>query len=246
MRLRARYLSINSGLCVKAGTALLLLLLGTPALAFDNEPDGFRDIPWGASPDSVEGLRPDMQTTGDFESVARDEGLTLKGFPLESYVRPSDKMEFGDAEMARISYQFYKGRFVRAILSFLDSRYAPDGQAYAASHVIGSPPPRHYESKDAVDRALKKYFGRPTTQPKFILKLAVGADRVEYKGATTTIVADCGDSKTKCALVFTSTVIGAELDKDFDATLSAQRAQKKAAEDEKKAAEARQKAKPDF
>lgn len=227
----------------------VICLLSFPictAQAFDNEPDGFRGIPWGAAPSSVEGLLPDPETTGDFEGVARDEGLTLRGFPLESYRRPSDKMEFGDAEITRISYQFYKGRFVRAILAFPDSRNTPLGESYARMHELGSPPPRYYESKNRVDDALKKYFGRPTTQPKFLLKLAVGADHVEYKGATTTIVADCVANHTKCALTFASTVIGAELDKDFDATLTAQRAQKKAVEDERKAAEAKQKAKPDF
>jgi hypothetical protein len=229
-----------------AAVICLLSFPITPALAFENETDGFRGIPWGAAPSSVEGLVPDSQTASDFESVARDEGLTLKDFPLESYRRPSDKMEFAEAEMGRISYQFYKGRFARAILAFPDSRYTGVGQSYAQMHDIGSPPPRFYESKKHVDDALKKYFGRPTTQPKFLLKLAVGADRVEYKGAMTTIVADCGADHTKCALTFTSTRIGAELDKDFDATLNAQRAQKKAAEDERKAAEAKQKAKPDF
>lgn len=62
---------------------------GGAAFAFKNEPDGFRELKWGDPPgEKMEFLN------------KRDEWLRI-------YRDPGDKLELGDAEFYKISYQFY-------------------------------------------------------------------------------------------------------------------------------------------
>jgi hypothetical protein len=73
----------------------LLLAIAPPTLAFQNEPDGFRGIPWGA------------------EASAYPDELVLETSErsMAMYARGTDKMAIGDAELTSIKYFFYKGRF---------------------------------------------------------------------------------------------------------------------------------------
>jgi hypothetical protein len=85
-------LVLLSGCLTDAGTGT-----GTPAIIghpFQNEPTGFRNIEWGARLNSI------------------SDKMTLLGREknVEKYARPGDKLNFGDAQLASIHYNFYKGQ----------------------------------------------------------------------------------------------------------------------------------------
>ena len=90
------------------GTLVFLLIISVcvaiPALAFQNEPDGFRGIKWGTNLSEL----PDMVLTED----VGDEKF---------YTRKSDKMKIGEADIGRISYRFYKNRFCGVLVGFTGS-----------------------------------------------------------------------------------------------------------------------------
>jgi len=81
---------------MRASVLILGMLLGTaPALAFDNEPIGFRGINWGTP---IEGAIANLtleQTKGD----------------LTRYSRTGDQMTVGEAKLQFVGYEFYKGLF---------------------------------------------------------------------------------------------------------------------------------------
>lgn len=64
--------------------------------AMNNEPTDFRGIGWGAPIQNHEKDLVPLSTNGD----------------LSYYRRPSDQMSWGGAEVQKIAYRFYKGRFV--------------------------------------------------------------------------------------------------------------------------------------
>ena len=79
----------------------LVGFLSTPAISFDNEPKGFRDIEWGSN---ISGLA-DMSV---FFSQ-RDAKLCS---------RKADKMAIGDAALDKIVYVFYKDQFTGVMITF--------------------------------------------------------------------------------------------------------------------------------
>ena len=85
----------------------LLILSGSiiiPAFAFQNEPDGFRGIKWGTNISEL----PDMSLSEDYGN-------------LKFYLRKGDKLKIGDADIDRINYGFYKGRFNKLFIIYKGS-----------------------------------------------------------------------------------------------------------------------------
>jgi len=83
--------------------AVLIIILLFPLFisAFQNEPEGFRGIKWGANIAEL----PDM-------SLAEDSGET------KYYHRENDEMKLGDAAIERLAYGFYKGKFFMVLIEF--------------------------------------------------------------------------------------------------------------------------------
>ena len=72
-----------------------LLITSVSALAFENEPTGFRGIEWGTK----------------FEQVAEQFTQTTASQDRVFYQRKGDKLNFGEAVLQDITYMFYKGEF---------------------------------------------------------------------------------------------------------------------------------------
>jgi hypothetical protein len=79
-----------------------ILILPCNSFGFQNEPDSFRGIKWGTNINDISGMT-------CFECNDKYQ---------EFYIRKGDKMKIGDAEIKHISYGFYKGRFLSAIIKF--------------------------------------------------------------------------------------------------------------------------------
>lgn len=79
----------------KLAVILLTALLAQPAVAFQNEPDGFRGIKWGSDV---------AANAKELTSVSDDGAEAL-------YVRRGDKLQIGGAELRRIVYVYYKKQF---------------------------------------------------------------------------------------------------------------------------------------
>jgi len=76
-------------------SAGIVLLLSAPSFAFRDEPDNFRGIRWGTS------IR-------DQSDMVLSE---MRGSNTKYYLRNRDNMKMGQAEIAKISYLFYKDQF---------------------------------------------------------------------------------------------------------------------------------------
>jgi len=89
-------------------TLVFLLIISVwvslPAFAFQNEPDGFRGIKWGTNISEL----PDMSLFEDYGNS-------------KSYLRKGDKLKIGDADIGRIGYGFYKGRFNKLFIIYKGS-----------------------------------------------------------------------------------------------------------------------------
>lgn len=88
---------------MKLKLAILLLcslaLLAAPALAFQNEPDGFRGLKWGDPP--TEEMEYFMEAAG-----------------ADAYLLPGDKMALGNADLYMVAYTFYENQFLAVALYF--------------------------------------------------------------------------------------------------------------------------------
>ncbi len=80
---------------------VVLLVLGTVAIAFQNEPDGFRGLKWGDPP------------TEDMVYIDTNNNI-------KSYTRPGDKLGIGNAEFYILEYDFYEGRFIGIFALFIN------------------------------------------------------------------------------------------------------------------------------
>lgn len=117
----------------KLGTLIFLVILSVcvaiPAVAFQNEPDGFRGIKWGTNISEL----PDM-------SLSEDRGDS------KFYLRKGDKLKIGDADIDRISYGFYKGRFNRLFIIYKGSlNFTKLRDTFFAQYGQGSKPNRFME-----------------------------------------------------------------------------------------------------
>ncbi len=77
----------------------LVLALSVGAFAFENEPDGFRDLNWGDPPSE------------DMISSYYEEDMAM-------YYLPEDKMFLGDVPLYLVGYFFFEDRFYGAALYF--------------------------------------------------------------------------------------------------------------------------------
>ena len=71
------------------------------ALAFQNEPDGFRGTKWGTN-----------------ISELTDMLVVESGKDTLFYCRKNDTMKIGDADIDQISYGFYKSRFFQVLVEY--------------------------------------------------------------------------------------------------------------------------------
>ncbi len=86
---------------VMTAIAFFLLLLTTGAMAFQNEPEGFRGLKWGDPP-------------------TEDMALWDVVVGLDLYILPGEKLSLGEAELVLITYCFYEDRFMEVNLHFLE------------------------------------------------------------------------------------------------------------------------------
>jgi hypothetical protein len=74
-----------------------IVLLSVNSFAFNNEPDGFRGIKWGTDISGLQGMT-HVRTDPSYGGV-------------EFYTRKDDELRFGDAQLDKIEYAFWKGKF---------------------------------------------------------------------------------------------------------------------------------------
>jgi len=215
---------------------LAALAYATPTFAFDNEPDGFRGIHWGASASSIQGLVKNPDAASWLAAMSGKSGLNLSDLPLESYSMREDKYEFGRAKMSSISYYFYNDKFYFANLTFRDTTNYPSPDFGARSSVLG---------------VLSEKFGKPTESQSLLKSfLLPGIARNEgrytiYSGDKAIIDSRCfevGGGNDSCGLIFRSV----ELDKEFDAEVSKRKTQRVEQSRIEAAQKEAIKAKPDF
>ena len=212
-----------------------------PPSALQNEPNGFREISWGAAvPENRSGFR----YNGPISSPPEYWDPRKKFAETESYTRENDKLEFGGVVMDSLEYHFHQNQFVFAVFFFKDhlTHHQPSMQK-----LQNAPPLSKLFKKSRVNRALKKYFGKPTEEPFFLAKInsnGIKSDRVAYRGQNTDILTICDDFGDRCWLVFSS----AKFDNRLRASmvLDQQYADRVRKEKEKRAEENRANAKPDF
>jgi hypothetical protein len=84
-----------------ASVVLIILLFSPLLFAFQNEPEDFRGIKWGADIAEL----PDMR-------LAEDNGET------KYYHRKNEEMKIGEASIERLAYGFYKGKFCSVFIVF--------------------------------------------------------------------------------------------------------------------------------
>lgn len=88
---------------IKSALVLALIFISTAsfAWAFDKEPDGFRGIKWGTSINDYKGMVL-IETDGD----------------TKFYKKKGDKLSIGEAELNKITYIFYKGKFYSVFIKY--------------------------------------------------------------------------------------------------------------------------------
>jgi hypothetical protein len=74
-----------------------IVLLSVNSFAFQNEPDGFRGIKWGTDISGLQGMT-HVRTDPSYGGV-------------EFYTRKGDELRFGDVQLEKIAYAFWKGKF---------------------------------------------------------------------------------------------------------------------------------------
>lgn len=109
-------------IAVVAILVVVLLSLGT-AFAFENEPEGFRELKWGDPP------------TEDMELVKRFEDPDVCW-----YRRPNDELEIERARIEQIAYGFYENRLWRVhitaehdfvfLTGVVKEKFGPEGHRY--------------------------------------------------------------------------------------------------------------------
>lgn len=83
----------------------------------EREPDGFRDIPWGAPASQVEGLKFSAEGTTALRELYKRTKKQAAG-QVSVYSRPTDRLKIGDASLSRIYYYFYDDLFYGATAYF--------------------------------------------------------------------------------------------------------------------------------
>ena len=87
-------------LCLVAVLCVLVLVLAGTALAFKNQPEGFRDLKWGDPP------------TEDMVIITPSE------YGRTEYKRVEEKLYLGKAKLEQVIYWFYLDEFMSVFLDF--------------------------------------------------------------------------------------------------------------------------------
>lgn len=80
-------------------TVMFFGILSTEILAFDNEPKGFRDLKFGSSP------------TEDMTLISAE------GRQPAQYIRLSDKLQLGEADLIVIIYSYYQAQHRKVLVT---------------------------------------------------------------------------------------------------------------------------------
>ena len=80
-----------------------LFLIASFSWAFQNEPEGFRDLKWGDELLSIQGMK--------------KIGVDPSYGGMDKYIRKSDKLRIGEAKLDSIIYCFWKGKLCDVTIS---------------------------------------------------------------------------------------------------------------------------------
>jgi hypothetical protein len=101
-----------------------LMVCAAPAVAFQNEPTGFRGLAWGT----------DITTVQTTMRLVEDDGAT------KYYLRSGDAQTMGGAKLKDLSYGFYKGKLKNVILQSAEYSDQALIDAFVAQFGEGSQP----------------------------------------------------------------------------------------------------------
>jgi len=95
---------------MRSAVILFLIVFNiSPALGFQNEPDGFRGIAWGTP---IGQLGKEMKVVESHPDIVY-------------YQRAGDSLKIGGAQLKEISYGFYKGKLSSVIIQATDLQKDP-------------------------------------------------------------------------------------------------------------------------
>ncbi len=131
---------------------------------------------------------------------------------MQSFSRSRDTTEFGGVRLTKVSYEFYRGRFVSATLHYVDTTKTEEGLAHYKAQSGGQTAPQGYGSHKRMEAVLKDMFGEPTEGASALIKFSRGVGgRFAYRGEATSIVAECsGAGRMNCSVTFSSKEIEAQ------------------------------------
>jgi hypothetical protein len=115
----------------------LMGFLSTPAIAFKNEPNGFRNVKWGSNISKLADI--------SVSSVERDIKFCSRG---------TDKMAIGDAALDKILYVFYKDQFSEVMINF---------HSLSAFQTLKNTLVEQYGSGEQPTQFMERYFWRGRT-----------------------------------------------------------------------------------
>ncbi|MBF0528064.1 MAG: hypothetical protein HQK55_02090 [Deltaproteobacteria bacterium] len=105
---------------------LISTIMVSTGFAFQNEPPGFRGIPWGTSIkdyiDKDNKIKVTLDNPAGFEM--ENTGINLvfqkESGDFKDYYREGERLSFADAPVDSITYSFYKDRFFRVMIKYSD------------------------------------------------------------------------------------------------------------------------------
>lgn len=231
----------------KTLTSLAISLsIGFSASAMENEPIGFRGIKWGDPISSIQGLVEVSEQEYIQKFIGAQLDIAIR-FPLKTYIRNDDKIEFDGTPVLRTVYTFYMDRFVAASIRYKNSKGMHPKLGWEFPNT---------DNENKINASLTKNFG-PSDFSKlsFMEKLNVSnSGRPTYYGETTEINNKCfpiGNHGQQlappwlfnCELQFSSSALYKQAKQDFsDYVIQTKANQLDAIAKEK----AREQAKPDF
>ena len=139
--------------------AVALLAAASGARAFQNEPGGFRGLEWG-------------ERIGQMQGMALHKKGKVGGVALEVYSRENDEMRYGEAELTKLLYGFYKD------------------QLYMVSLVTSTPSDYRALKEEAFRR-----FGEPTVGLDNI-------DKYKWKGDDVVVLLQYELFEERCVFVY--------------------------------------------
>jgi hypothetical protein len=104
---------------------LTILLMGRFGLAQSfkpgSEPEGFRGIRWGTDISTLSGMEPyrtsEIGGTLPVDLWDLDRGALIEKINLQIYLKMGDELRIGGAELEKIEYGFWRGKFCEATVT---------------------------------------------------------------------------------------------------------------------------------